>query len=665
MRVPSILLLGVLALIPHPSAAQSDRSVDSLVFSIHVDLLAQYDIEDLRLDLEDARTAFQGSQGPGDVTCCTQIDAIDLVPFGTPGDGLDVIDSEAKHDQVHSMNAFVLDITWPNPMCGFGHSLSPGMVIALDCSRTGNIIAHERGHNAVLSHRTDATCQPLMDTNTIAGCLTLSECTSFRALGTTDGVCTCLNPSPGGPPLPDGTACSLDGEAGVCRAGGVCIEGAVSLFPHQKISDTEGGFTGILDDQDNFGGSVEQLGDLDGDGVADLAVGAWVDDDGGDGRGAVWILFLYADGSVKSHQKISDTQGAFTGKLEDQDRFGIKSTLLGDFDGDGVVDLAVGAYRDDDGGLNRGAVWILFLNADGTVKSHQKISDTAGRFAGTLDDEDRLGVGVASLGDLDGDGVGELAVGAYLDDDGGLDRGAVWILFLYADGSVKSHQKISDTQGGFTGTLEDNDQFGVGVASLGDLDGDGVTDLAVSAWLDDDGGPDRGAAWILFLYADGTVKSHQKISNTEGGFTGVLDDYDYFGLDVATLGDVDADGVGDLGVGAYLDDDGGNRRGALWILHLNPNGTVKSHQKISHTQGGFIGALDDEDGFGLRFSSWGSLTGSGVGDLAVGAFLDDDGGLNRGAVWILFIPEPDPMLQYLFAFGCLIVLHRMCRLRVR
>jgi hypothetical protein len=62
---------------------------------------------------------------------------------------------------------------------------------------------------------------------------------------------------------------------------------------------------------------------------------------------------------------------------------------------------------------------------------------------------------MTSLGDLDGDGVGDLAVGADLDDDGGLDRGAVWILFLNPNGTVKSHQKISDTQGGFTGTLDE------------------------------------------------------------------------------------------------------------------------------------------------------------------------------------------------------------------
>ncbi len=72
----------------------------------------------------------------------------------------------------------------------------------------------------------------------------------------------------------------------------------------------------------------------------------------------------------------------------------------------------------------------------------------------------------------------------------------------------------------------------------------------------------------------GTVLSHQKISDTEGGFTGILDDNDEFGYSAASLGDLDDDGVGDLAVGAWLDDDGGCRRGAVWVLFLNPNGTV-------------------------------------------------------------------------------------------
>jgi len=316
---------------------------------------------------------------------------------------------------------------------------------------------------------------------------------------------------------------------------------------------------------------------------------------------------------------------------------------LGDLDGDGVGDLAVGAGKDDDGGnppyANRGAVWVLFLNTDGTVKAHQKISDKKGGFTGILDDSDEFGFSVSSLGDLDGDGVGDLAVGATGDDDGdgGFNRGAVWVLFLKRNGKVKSHQKISDTEGGFTGTLNNKDSFGTSVASLGDLDGDGVGDLAVGARWDDDGGGSRGAVWVLFLNKNGTVKSHQKISDTQGGFTGTLDDLDWFGSSVASLGDLDGDGVGDLAVGASWDDDGGSRRGAVWVLFLNKNGTVKSHQKISDTEGGFTGILDDSDGFGVSVASLGDLDGDGVGDLAVGAYGDDDGGADRGAVWALFL----------------------------
>ena len=415
------------------------------------------------------------------------------------------------------------------------------------------------------------------------------------------------------------------------------------VLSHQKISDTEGGFTGLLDGGDQLGTSVALLKDLDGDGVGDMAVGALTDDDGGTNRGAVWILFLNSDGTVKSHQKISDTEGGFTGTLDNSDQFGNAVASLGDLDGDGVDDLAVGTSSDDDGGPNRGAVWILFPNSDGTVKSHQTISDTQGGFTGTLDDCDRFGISLAGLGDHDGDGVGDLAVGVQWDGDGGFRRGALWIVFLDNDGTVLSQQKISDTEGGFTGTLEDEDWFGYSVVSLGDLDGDGVGDLAVGALLDDDGGvgmfADRGAVWVLFLNTDGTVKSHQKISDTQGGFTGTLDNEDEFGRSVTSLGDINADGVPDLAVGAIFDDDGGSDRGAVWVLFLNNDGTVQSHQKISATEGGFTGTLDQFDRFGNSVGSLGDLDGDGLGDLAVGAVGDDDGGAgaSHGAVWVLFL----------------------------
>ncbi len=423
-----------------------------------------------------------------------------------------------------------------------------------------------------------------------------------------------------------------------------------TVLSHQKISDTEGGFKGDLESTDSFGSSITSTGDLDGDGIKDLAVGAVKDDDGGFDRGAVWILFLDTDGTVRSHQKISDTEGGFTGTLDDHDWFGSSVASLGDLDGDGVGDLAVGMPHDDDEGTDRGAVWILFLNPNGTVKAHQKINDTLGGFTGALDDGDRFGASLAVLGDMDGNGVDDLAVGAPNDDDGGDSHGAVWILFLNADGTVKSHQKISEIEGGFTATLDNADVFGFSVASLGDLDGDDVTDLAVGAIGDDDGsaGPcddilvcNRGAVWVLFLNADGTVKSHQKISDTDGGFAGTLDDGDFFGWATASLRDLDSDGVSDLTVGARFDHDGDCSCGAVWVLFLKTNGTVKELQKISSIEGGFAGVLDDNDWFGSALASLGDHNGDDVTDLAVGATGDDDGGVDlfedSGAVWVLFL----------------------------
>ena len=80
-------------------------------------------------------------------------------------------------------------------------------------------------------------------------------------------------------------------------------------------------------------------------------------------------------------------------------------------------------------------------------------------------------------------------------------------LSAYA-GAVSAYVRIGDGAGGLTGPLDNNDCFGVSVASLGDLDGDGVADLAVGASHDDDGGTDVGAVYILFLHADGTVRNH-------------------------------------------------------------------------------------------------------------------------------------------------------------
>src|SRR5512145_3251367 len=100
-----------------------------------------------------------------------------------------------------------------------------------------------------------------------------------------------------------------------------------------KISETQGGLPAVLDPSDGFGSAIAAVGDLDSDGVTDVAVGTPGDDDGGSTgqQGAVWILFLNADGSVKATQKIGATQGGLPGPLDPGDNFGTSVAALGDF----------------------------------------------------------------------------------------------------------------------------------------------------------------------------------------------------------------------------------------------------------------------------------------------------------------------------------------------
>ena len=164
-----------------------------------------------------------------------------------------------------------------------------------------------------------------------------------------------------------------------------------------------------------------------------------------------------------------------------------------------------------------------------------------------------------------------------------------------------------------------------------------MTDLAVGADMDDTGGAGRGAVYVLFMNADGTVKGSQKIAHATGGGPNLTND-DFFGRSVASVGDLDGDGLSDLVVGANFDNTGGSDRGSLHVLLLNADGTAKSNHKIAHNSSGGPNLLDD-DNFGTSVAPLGDLDGDGFVDLVIGAEVDDTGGLNRGAVHVLFLKE--------------------------
>jgi hypothetical protein len=215
---------------------------------------------------------------------------------------------------------------------------------------------------------------------------------------------------------------------------------------------------------------------LNNDTIIDLAVGALAYSAEGTNRGAAYVLFLNTAGGVKSFVRISSS--SFTGSLRDNDNFGGCVSMTVDLNGDGVIDLAVGASGDDDGGIDAGAAYIFFLQTSGLYKSFAKISGATGTVmaggiglsAGQLFGND---ISVTSGSDMDGDGVPDLGVGCWAAE-------AIYIVFIRRDGTAFSYTKIMTGMSGFTFSTAGT-HFGSSIELGADLNGDSHPDAVVGA----------------------------------------------------------------------------------------------------------------------------------------------------------------------------------------
>jgi hypothetical protein len=323
---------------------------------------------------------------------------------------------------------------------------------------------------------------------------------------------------------------------------------------------------------------------------------------------------------TSSVQKLSNLNGNNPFANAAKDEWGSAVAAIPDLDGDSIDDIIVGAWRCNDdspgssfgSGTDSGAVYISFLQTDGTIRESVKISNALADLPFTLETNSLFGGSVGVLGDLDGSGGTAVLVGASGDTSVGVTNGgAAFVLFLTETGSIQGFVRHTLlTVGG--GTPAANDKFGSGVCGLGDVNGDNVPDMVIGAGEMIDGGG-KGVVFVVFMNANGTALSSQRISNSEGVLPFQLASSSLFGTAVAFAGDVDSDGVPDLAVGAQGST---SYRGAVYVLLLTSAGTVKTGQEISTSVlPGELGALDR---FGCSVSSMGDRDGNGVHDLVVG-----------------------------------------------
>jgi hypothetical protein len=338
---------------------------------------------------------------------------------------------------------------------------------------------------------------------------------------------------------------------------------------------------------DRLGRIVRAIGDIDGDGVIDIAVAAPNNDEGGEEAGKAY-LYSGADGEL-----IREHIG------EPGDNMGNEIASVGDLDGDDVPDYLMGAPSGLDGEkVNGPGRAFLFSGADGTL-----IHEWAGEALG-----DRLGRAVAGagnvtedgVGDIDGDGVPDVLISAPFHDSAGTDAGRVYV---YSGADLDKTIHVLDGRAA-------REEFGHGLGGLGDLDDDGRADFGVGA---PQGTSGRGRAYV-FSGSDGELLFPRLVPRSTGAVFGL-----FF---VSGPGDVDGDGTPDVYVADFADSANGANTGRAYVF------SGVDGEEIHVFTGEFAG-----EGLGIG-RGCGDVNGDGHGDLLVCAFRSNVGASVGGRAFI-------------------------------
>jgi len=345
------------------------------------------------------------------------------------------------------------------------------------------------------------------------------------------------------------------------------------------------------------GYSVSTAGDINGSGYCEVIVGAPKYDQAFIDEGSVFVFFGSATGFAEL-----PSWSAYGGQIDSG--FGTSVSFAGDVNGDGFSDIVIGAPSFTNSELREGRAFVYFGAASGFSSIPHWLAESNQANA-------RFGQSVSTAGDVNGDGFSDIIVGAPWYDTGQSNVGQAFIYFGAASG-------VSPTYGWRCESNQNGAELGYSVASAGDINGDGFSDVVVAAPRFDSGLSNNGRVFVYYGSSSG-------LNPAPGWYYSGTQTYAEFGYSVASAGDVNGDGYSDLLIGAPSHDNG-HSDGMIVFFFGNPGGpgTVPDWYYCSDKANA---------GLGISVASAGDVNGDGFSDIIAGAYAYSNGQLYEGAVY--------------------------------